>query len=151
MPVDSLVTQTVNKAAKLEPPASDRLNDMTYVVAFEDDGSARDVTQRYVKAYNAKTRKARVEATEGGQRWYNKAMKNFTTTPDVGGKLEDDALFGQHADNTARTATRSKTRNCQNARQTSLCPETYKTSKTTHTTPLSDISAAMRSSTLAVK
>lgn len=82
-PVDPLATQTVNKPAKLEPPASDRLNAMTYVVAFEDDGSARDVTRRYAKAYNAKTRKARVESTQNGERWYRKALKIFTTSPSV--------------------------------------------------------------------
>ncbi|KAL2019901.1 hypothetical protein VTK56DRAFT_9076 [Thermocarpiscus australiensis] len=60
-PVDPLVTNTQWKPRALEPPASDRQNCMTYVVAFEADGSARDVTRRYAKAYNAKTRKMRID------------------------------------------------------------------------------------------
>jgi xeroderma pigmentosum group C-complementing protein len=47
---------------------------MNYVIAFEDDASARDVTRRYAKAFNAKTRKVRVESTRNGERWWNKAL-----------------------------------------------------------------------------
>lgn len=50
---------------------------MNYVIAFEDDGSARDVTRRYAKAYNAKTRRDRVEVTNGGERWLRKVMKMY--------------------------------------------------------------------------
>lgn len=77
LPVDPLVTMTVAKASKLEPPTSDSFNNMTYVVAFDEDGSVKDVTRRYAKAYNAKTRKSRVEATAGGERWWKKALKIF--------------------------------------------------------------------------
>lgn len=31
----------------------------------------KDVTRRYAKAYNAKTRKLRVNATKGGEKWWN--------------------------------------------------------------------------------
>lgn len=47
---------------------------MCYVVAFEDDASARDVTRRYTKAFNAKTRKSRVETTKNGEKWWNDAL-----------------------------------------------------------------------------
>jgi xeroderma pigmentosum group C-complementing protein len=77
IPVDPLTTHLVGKPSKLEPPASESENSMSYVVAFEDAGNARDVTKRYVKAINAKTRKARVEATKGGDRWWKKAMRFF--------------------------------------------------------------------------
>lgn len=77
IPVDAMVTHTVNKAAKLEPPSSYDLNHMAYVIAFEDDGTARDVTKRYAKAYNAKTRRHRVEASADGARWFKKAMRIF--------------------------------------------------------------------------
>ncbi|KAK5000563.1 hypothetical protein LTR28_013037, partial [Elasticomyces elasticus] len=77
IPVDPLVTETVGKPAKFEPPASYALNDMSYVVGYEDDGVARDVTRRYAKAYNAKTRKARVESVEGSERWWRRAMRMF--------------------------------------------------------------------------
>lgn len=77
VPVDAVVTGTVAKPSKLEPPASYEANAMTYVVAFEDNGIARDVTRRYTKAYNAKTRKSRVEITENGEKWWRKALKVF--------------------------------------------------------------------------
>ncbi|KAF2098308.1 Rad4-domain-containing protein [Rhizodiscina lignyota] len=77
IPVDLTATMTVGKPSKLEPPFNDPVNYMSYVIAFEDDGAAKDVTRRYAKAYNAKTRKLRVESTDGGERWLRKAMKLF--------------------------------------------------------------------------
>ncbi|KAI9736509.1 MAG: hypothetical protein M1818_006019 [Claussenomyces sp. TS43310] len=77
MPVDPLVTGSVAKVRLFEPPGSDEENAMSYVMGFEDDEIARDVTRRYAKAYNSKTRKWRVEATDGGQRWWTKAMRHF--------------------------------------------------------------------------
>ena len=50
---------------------------MSYVVSFEEDGSARDVTRRYVKAYNAKTRRNRIESTRGGERWWRRVMRMY--------------------------------------------------------------------------
>ncbi|RFU27403.1 hypothetical protein B7463_g8935, partial [Scytalidium lignicola] len=78
IPVDPLVTQTIAKPRIFEPPASDRENNMSYVIAFYDDGAARDVTRRYAKAYNAKTRKSRVECTEGGEKWWRRVMRSFS-------------------------------------------------------------------------
>jgi len=75
--IDPLVTNTIAKNSKFEPPAADSTNDMSYVIAFADDGTARDVTVRYAKAYNAKTRKARVESTKGGAQWWKKATRLF--------------------------------------------------------------------------
>ena len=78
-PVDPLVTESFWKPQKLEPPASDRENCMTYVIGFEADGTARDVTRRYAKAYNAKTRKMRIEsATPIGERWWRKALRTYS-------------------------------------------------------------------------
>jgi len=52
---------------------------MAYVVAFDEDGTARDVTRRYAKAYMAKTRKLRVETVmEGGDRWWRRALRHFS-------------------------------------------------------------------------
>lgn len=87
LPVDPLVTWTVGKPSRLEPPANDPNNVMSYVVAFEEDGVARDVTRRYAKAYNAKTRKLRVEAVEGGAKWWKKAMKIFKRREGLVGAL----------------------------------------------------------------
>lgn len=77
IPVDPLVTKTVSKPSKFEPPASDAQNNLTYVLALEDDGSARDVTLRYAQAYNAKTRKGRVEVTNGGAEWWRKVLELY--------------------------------------------------------------------------
>ena len=78
LPVDPLVTEAIAKPHAFEPPASDKVNAMSYVIAFEDEGSARDVTRRYTKAYNSKTRKNRVESTHGGERWWRKTMGHFS-------------------------------------------------------------------------
>ena len=78
MPVDPIVTSTINKATKIEPPASYGLNQLLYAIAFDDDGVARDVTKRYAKAYNAKTRRQRVEASgDDGSRWWKRTMRVF--------------------------------------------------------------------------
>ncbi|KAH8590633.1 hypothetical protein B0O99DRAFT_521045 [Bisporella sp. PMI_857] len=78
VPVDPLVTESIAKPRSFEPSFSrDELNGMNYVIAFEEDGSARDVTRRYVKAYNGKTRKMRVESTPGGQKWWQKVVGKY--------------------------------------------------------------------------
>ncbi|KAL5938841.1 hypothetical protein ACKVV1_009521 [Pyricularia oryzae] len=85
-PVDPLVTCSQWKPAKLEPPLVDKLNCLTYAIAFSSDGVARDVTRRYAKAYTSKTRKMRVDnpqaslinpAALSGEEWYEKAMGFF--------------------------------------------------------------------------
>jgi xeroderma pigmentosum group C-complementing protein len=68
--VDAMCTKTVGKPTKLEPPASDHNNLLSYVVGFEADGAARDVTQRYATLFNAKTLKHRVDSREQGARWW---------------------------------------------------------------------------------
>lgn len=75
--VDPIVTHTIDKPTKIEPPASYNLNQLAYAIAYEDDGSARDVTRRYAKAYNAKTRRHRVEAAIDGTRWWKRVMRVF--------------------------------------------------------------------------
>jgi len=78
IPLDPLVRNTINKPKTgFEPPAADPLNSMSYVIAFEEMGSAKDVTRRYAQWYNAKTRKTRVESTKYGERWWQKAMSVF--------------------------------------------------------------------------
>lgn len=78
-PVDPLVTQSFWKPAVFEPPASERENCMVYVIGFEADGTAKDVTRRYAKAYNAKTRKLRVESVAtNGERWWRRALKAYS-------------------------------------------------------------------------
>ena len=80
IPVDPLVTRTIGKATKFEPPASDGENSMSYVIAFEEDGYAKDVTRRYAKAYNAKTRRSRVDCTKGGDKWWKRVARMYHTS-----------------------------------------------------------------------
>ncbi|KAI7298983.1 Rad4-domain-containing protein, partial [Hortaea werneckii] len=78
IPLDPIVTGTIAKPSKLEPPAAYEFNQLSYAIAFEPDGAARDVTKRYAKAFNAKTRRSRVESSgEEGIRWWKKTMRFF--------------------------------------------------------------------------
>ncbi|KAK7183673.1 hypothetical protein DPSP01_009539 [Paraphaeosphaeria sporulosa] len=74
VPVDPLSTFTINQPEKLEPPLNSAYNTLTYAIAFDDDYTAKDVTRRYTKAYNAKTRKFRVESTQHGENWWKQVM-----------------------------------------------------------------------------
>lgn len=78
-PADPLVTHTIWRPRALEPPLTDRENALSYAVAFDTDGTARDVTQRYAKAFSAKTRRLRVESAEDrGDEWWAAALKRYT-------------------------------------------------------------------------
>lgn len=81
-PIDAIVTGTSFKPHKLDPPAADRDNILTYVVSFEEDGAAKDVTRRYAKAYTAKTRRLRIDgplvpSSVEGAKWWRKALKRY--------------------------------------------------------------------------
>ncbi|KAK8116087.1 hypothetical protein PG984_012589 [Apiospora sp. TS-2023a] len=98
-PVDPLATHSFWKPKVFEPPANERDNCMTYVVGFEADGSAVDVTRRYAKAYNAKTRKMRIESiAANGERWWRKALKTYSRgyTKDVD-QIESNELAAAEA------------------------------------------------------
>jgi xeroderma pigmentosum group C-complementing protein len=41
------------------------------------EGQAADVTRRYVKSFNGKTRKLRVSSTKGGLEWWNRVLQVF--------------------------------------------------------------------------
>ncbi|KAF2798466.1 Rad4-domain-containing protein [Melanomma pulvis-pyrius CBS 109.77] len=98
VPADPLSTFTVNMPEKLEPPLSYPENSLAYAVAFEDDYTAKDVTRRYAKAYNAKTRKFRVECTDNGTKWWKRALKMFKRiTPLDRDQVEDAALARKEA------------------------------------------------------
>jgi xeroderma pigmentosum group C-complementing protein len=111
-PVDPLVTCTQWKPRLLEPPASDRENLLSYVVAFSSDGSAKDVTRRYAKAYNSKTRKQRIDGLLGdqailtsaggrageGERWWRRMTKIYQKRyPDDVDSIEDVELNAAEA------------------------------------------------------
>ena len=97
VPVDPLVTQSIAKPSKFEPPMGERDNNLSYVLAFEEDGFARDVTRRYAKAFNAKTRRDRVESTKGGERWWRRVMKIFRGPHQDREQLEDAELAAKEA------------------------------------------------------
>ncbi|BFZ59766.1 hypothetical protein YB2330_000784 [Saitoella coloradoensis] len=78
--VDPLVTHQVNRPQKLEPPLSDPFNAMAYVLVAERDGCIRDVTKRYAKAFNAKTRKIRLESTKEGGKWWEQVLEIYART-----------------------------------------------------------------------
>ncbi|KIY51558.1 Rad4-domain-containing protein [Fistulina hepatica ATCC 64428] len=70
-----------NGPDKRRPAAKE--NKMLYVVAFEEDGYARDVTRRYARNYTTKIVKAQggSSTTQGGrQRWWNQVL-NLVTRP----------------------------------------------------------------------
>lgn len=77
VPVNPFGDPPVCKPSALEPPLSYAMNSMTYVIAFDVNGSAKDVTKRYAKAFNAKTRKYRVESLPSGETWLSTAMRVF--------------------------------------------------------------------------
>ena len=71
---------------------------MTYVIAFDEDGSAKDVTRRYAKAYNAKTRRGRVESTKGGEKWLRRVLRNYERAQDLDrDQVEDAELAAKEA------------------------------------------------------
>ncbi|RSL48559.1 hypothetical protein CEP53_009501 [Fusarium sp. AF-6] len=98
-PVDAVVTNTFWKPKALEPPITDKENFLSYVVAFDADGTAKDVTRRYAKAYTAKTRRSRIEtASEGGEAWWRKVMKLYRPRRRTDlDQIEDTELAGIEA------------------------------------------------------
>ncbi|KAL6702925.1 hypothetical protein ACN47E_000826 [Coniothyrium glycines] len=98
VPIDPHSTLSVNMPEKLEPPLGFTQNSLVYAVAFDEDYTAKDVTRRYAKFYNAKTRKYRVECTPQGEKWWNQTM-HFFRRFDVLDKeqVEDAALARKEA------------------------------------------------------
>ncbi|KAK4201570.1 putative DNA repair protein rhp41 [Triangularia verruculosa] len=82
-PVDPLVTFSQFNTKVYEPPSSDLLNSLTYVIAFNPDSTCLDVTRRYAKAYNSKTRRWRIDGLVSsrnglrGERWLRSALRRY--------------------------------------------------------------------------
>ena len=62
----------------MEPPPNDKHNRMTYVIAFEEDGYVKDVTQRYAKDYWTKTAKTRFKERGEKEDWVMKLLRPLT-------------------------------------------------------------------------
>lgn len=76
--VDPLDTGLVRTLTNLEPPQWDWENEMSYVVAFDNNNKVRDITRKYVKGYNSYTRSLRLEATLDGAKWWKKALRLYS-------------------------------------------------------------------------
>ena len=101
-PVDPLVTCSQWRPRALEPPASDKENALVYAIAFDADGFARDVTRRYAKAYNSKTKRQRIDGpvsplvpssgSNTGERWLRRVFLRNYTAPDFPTDLDQIEL-----------------------------------------------------------
>lgn len=78
--VDPMVLKLVEiprSKSKFEPPQSETRNVLSYVIAFDQAGNAKDVTRRYAQYYNAKTRKLRITNEPIWQIWYDQMLRDF--------------------------------------------------------------------------
>ncbi|KAK9240707.1 hypothetical protein V1525DRAFT_180526 [Lipomyces kononenkoae] len=84
--------------SKFEPPASESANVLSYVIAFDRAGHAKDVTRRYAQFYNAKTRKSRITNEPIWQIWFDRVMRLFQSeyVTDID-QMEDAALLKKEA------------------------------------------------------
>lgn len=96
--IDPVVTATISDVARLEPSAGDRFNAMKYVVAFDSDASARDVTPRYTSAFISRMLKLRVDHTPTGKLWWQAVMDYYSKPlPDERDDVEDEELAAKLA------------------------------------------------------
>ncbi|KAK6503156.1 hypothetical protein TWF481_008189 [Arthrobotrys musiformis] len=77
--IDPLGSGIIRPLTTLEPAQWDWENEMSYVIAFDNDNAVRDITRKYVKGYNSYTRSLRVEATLEGEKWWKSALDLYTT------------------------------------------------------------------------
>ncbi|TIA90439.1 hypothetical protein E3P99_01568 [Wallemia hederae] len=75
--VDPIRNMIRTKARNMMDPGSAyKYNKMTYVIAFEEDGYAKDVTARYAKQYGTRTVKQRPPTTKNGGDWWERVMSS---------------------------------------------------------------------------
>ncbi|TKY85576.1 hypothetical protein EX895_005738 [Sporisorium graminicola] len=86
-PVRSMIRPSGNR--HMEPPAFDRQNKLIYVVAFEEDGYARDVTARYTKTLNSRVSRLRPPTrSKGEEEWWARVVRSIHRPQ----KLDRDAM-----------------------------------------------------------
>ncbi|KAL8635044.1 MAG: hypothetical protein Q9228_007426, partial [Teloschistes exilis] len=99
-PIDVLVTRTIGKPSALAPSLSDPKNSFAYVLAFNDDLTAKDVTRRYTSQYAAKILRQRVDSIITGKAWLASVLKLFRYPGRASFKhelAEDDELAKREA------------------------------------------------------
>ncbi|KAK4701676.1 xeroderma pigmentosum group C-complementing protein, partial [Phenoliferia sp. Uapishka_3] len=82
----------------MEPSRTCVENQMLYVVAFEEDSFARDVTPRYAKSYSTFTAKARVPSKKGTE-WFADLLKPYARTFQLNRDREEDEELWQRRSN----------------------------------------------------
>ncbi|PKI82656.1 hypothetical protein MVES_003461 [Malassezia vespertilionis] len=99
-PVRALVRPTGNK--HMEPLATNRQNKLMYVVGFEEDGYARDVTARYTRVLNSKVVQQRPEAPgrtkgHGVQEWWPSVVRALHRPQKLDRDAAEDAELQDNA------------------------------------------------------
>lgn len=82
----------------MEPARSSLSNQLLYVVAFEEDCSARDVTPRYTRSFNNYTAKMRVPNRKGTD-WYGSLLAPFRRTFELNRDREEAKELGDRKAN----------------------------------------------------
>ncbi|GAA5820932.1 hypothetical protein JCM10212_000553 [Sporobolomyces blumeae] len=103
VPVDP-VRRLIRCKGKMEPRNQGKAsrNVLCYVVGFEEDGSAHDITPRYTRAYNNVTSKLRVPTSSkakkesGGRDWFGGVVRSFGRGYELNrDKQEEDELWNR--------------------------------------------------------
>lgn len=75
-PMNLKTIEQVKRSSRLEPKgtACCKRNMIRYVIGYDRKQGCRDITRRYVRWLNAKTRKRRITKDPEGDAWYNKVL-----------------------------------------------------------------------------
>ena len=94
-PVRGFVFATGNRY--MEPVTTDRQNKLVYVVAYEEDGYARDVTARYTRTLHSRIAKMRPPASRQYGDWWESVVKAISRPY----RLDRDAVEDVELDDNA--------------------------------------------------
>lgn len=93
-PIRGFVVATGNRS--MEPQVHDRDNKLVYVVAYEEDGYARDVTARYTRTLHSRVAKMRPPAgpglggNESASDWWDKVVEAISRPSKLDRDLVED-------------------------------------------------------------